>query len=94
MAVAKARPGPVPSERERERAARVARVMVSELLMYHQGAVEEGLRRRDFFERLGAEIDDVRATYDRQIAEHVRWEQDYVQLAIDKALAERSTPGG
>ncbi|HSK08730.1 MAG TPA: hypothetical protein VK911_04080 [Vicinamibacterales bacterium] len=53
--------------REEESARRYARLLLSEVKLYNESAVEEGCARRDLLARLGPEIDRARRLYEEKI---------------------------
>lgn len=59
-------------EREREEARRLARLILSDIIIYHPQKVEEGICNDTFFELLRAEIDEGRQYYDSRVPERVR----------------------
>src|SRR5207247_6658306 len=53
-------------------AQRYARLLVSEIKLYHEAAVSEGRRDRDLATRLGGEIARARAMYEQRVPPHIR----------------------
>ena len=90
-AVAKEEPkeNPYANDPKHKNAARIARVMVADLLLYHKQEVEEGIRNGDFFERNKEALDDMRSTYDSRLDEEVRNQWDYLEPAIQKLLRDK-----
>ena len=74
---------------EHKNAARVARVMMSDLYLYNRDAVEAGIREGDFFERNEEAITDMRTTYESRVPEHVRARKDHLADAISAFLAKK-----
>jgi len=70
-------------------AARIARVMVSDLELYYAKDVIEGLNSGDFEERLKGQIEEMRKTYETRVAEDVREKKDYLQEALDNYLSDK-----
>src|SRR5581483_1578612 len=56
---------------EVEEAARIARLLVQEIVLYNQAALDEGRRSRDIYNRLRDDIDRSRAAYDRRVSPKV-----------------------
>jgi hypothetical protein len=56
-----------PSEDETTAARRFARLLVSEIKLYNEGAVRVGRERRDLLQRLGEEIDRARRLYEERV---------------------------
>ena len=59
-------------EREREEARRLARLILSDIIIYHPQKVEEGIRNNTFFDLLRAEIDEGRQYYDSRVPMRIR----------------------
>jgi hypothetical protein len=65
-------------------ARRYARLLVSEIMLYHEAAVREGRQHRDLGRRLSAEIERARRAYDERVAStvpdrHRHFHQELVQ---------------
>jgi hypothetical protein len=74
---------------EHQNAARVARVMVSDLLLYQKDDIDEGLRQDDFFERNKEALGDMRETYDQRVPEAIRAQKDHLKEAIENFIVKR-----
>jgi hypothetical protein len=74
---------------EHQNAARAARVMVSDLLLYHKDDVDGGIKDGAFLERNKDALADMKATYESRVPKHVREHKDYLQEAIDNFIANR-----
>jgi hypothetical protein len=68
-------------------ARRYARLLVSEIKLYHEAAVVEGRRDRDLASRLGGEIARARVLYEQRIPPHVRQRGDYFHDELVRTLA-------
>jgi hypothetical protein len=68
-------------------ARRYARLLVSEIKLYHESAVIDGRRDRDLATRLGGEIARARAMFEERVAEHVRQRADYFHDELVRTLA-------
>jgi hypothetical protein len=68
-------------------ARRYARLLVSEIKLYHEPAVIDGRRDRDLATRLGGEITHARAMYDQRVPPHVRERADYFHDELVRTLA-------
>jgi hypothetical protein len=80
--------GQTPSGDSDEVAARrYARLLISEIKLYHQDAVEAGQRERDLSMRLGGEIERARVLYDERVPRHVRDASDYFHDELVRTLA-------
>ncbi len=75
------------SAEEDTSARRYARLLVSEIKLYHEPAVIEGRRDRDLAVRLGGEINRARAMYEQRVPPHVRERADYFYDELVRTLA-------
>ncbi|MFP3939910.1 MAG: hypothetical protein ACLF0P_06360 [Thermoanaerobaculia bacterium] len=73
-------------EAAHEEARRLARLLVSEIQLYNQDAVEEGRRNRDIYERLKDDIDRSRELYDERVDSAVRDSTDYFYQELVRQL--------
>lgn len=73
---------------EEASARRYARLLVSEIKLYHEGDVMVGRRERDLTSRLGGEISRARVLYDQRVPAHVRERADYFQDELVRTLAD------
>lgn len=69
-------------------ARRYARLLVSEIRMYHEPAVDAARRTRDLRARLGGEIDRARRLYEERIPAAVRQTADYFEQELVRTLAD------
>ena len=70
-----------------ESARRYARLLVSEIKLYHEAAVVAGQRERDLARRLGDEIARARVLYEQRVAAHLRQGTDYFDAELVRTLA-------
>ena len=70
-----------------ESARRYARLLVSEIKLYHEAAVIAGRRERDLATRLAAEIARARVLYEQRVAAAERQGTDYFQAELVRTLA-------
>ena len=75
------------NEEDEISARRYARLLVSEIKLYHEPAVIEGRRDRDLATRLGGEITHARAMYEQRVPPHVRERADYFHDELVRTLA-------
>lgn len=87
-------PGPAsdPSSRNgeeetEESARRYARLLVSEIRLYHEPTVAAGRRERDLMARLGGEIARARVLYDQRVPAALRERTDYFHAELVRTLA-------
>jgi hypothetical protein len=72
---------------EAQGARRYARLLVSEIKLYNEGAVRVGRERRDLMKRLTGEIDRARKLYEERIPASVRERDAYFQQELVQTLA-------
>ncbi len=70
-----------------ERAKRLARIIVSDIILYNQDAVTEGIKNGTFFELLKEDIEEGRRLYEKRVPESIRLERDYYQEAFDNFIS-------
>lgn len=75
---------------ERERAQRLARIAVSEMLLYQPEKFEQATRDGNLEQVLDLEIQEARALLRQRISEEVRAEADFVMDELQRVAAERS----
>ena len=68
-------------------ARRYARLLVSEIKLYHESAVVDGRRDRDLATRLGGEIARARVMYEQRVPPSVRERADYFRDELVRTLA-------
>ena len=71
---------------EVERARRFARLIVSDIALYNQETVAEGIARGTFYDLLNEDITEGRALYEKRIPETIRQSKDYFQEAFDNFI--------
>ncbi|MFQ5525057.1 MAG: hypothetical protein ACE5GX_02235 [Thermoanaerobaculia bacterium] len=79
--------GDAGSDSEHEEAQRLARLLVTEIKLYNEEAVEEGRRSSSVYSRLQEDIDRSRQIFEDRIDERVRAENDYFKQALVRILA-------
>jgi hypothetical protein len=77
---------PAPQDEEQS-ARRYAKLLVSEIKLYNEGAVRVGRERRDLLHRLRAEIDRARRLYDERVSSTVPGRAAYFQQELVQTLA-------
>jgi hypothetical protein len=68
-------------------ARRYARLLVSEIKLYHEDSVAAGRRDRDLGSRLGGEIARARVLYEQRVPPHVRLRAPYFEDELVRTLA-------
>ncbi len=74
---------------ERERAERLARIAVSEMLLYQPEKFDQAVAEGNLEEVLGVEIQEARALICQRISEPVRAERDFILEELERVAAER-----
>lgn len=78
----------VANDDDAQGARRYARLLVSEIKLYNEGAVRVGRERRDLSKRLKGEIDRARKLYEERIPASVRERDSYFQQELVQTLAD------
>ena len=73
---------------EQASAQRYAKLLVSEIKLYHEADVVSGRRARDLMQRLGGEIAHARVMYEQRVPPHVRSHADYFHDELVRTLAD------
>ncbi|MBI5190212.1 MAG: zinc-ribbon domain-containing protein [Nitrospirae bacterium] len=72
-----------------EAARRFARIILSDIALYNQAAVEEGVRTGNFLEILSAELKEGRDLYNTRVSAEVRASMDYFADEIEKYIEKK-----
>ena len=70
-----------------EKARRFARIIVSDIALYNQEAVIEGLKNGTFYNLLGKDVDEGRDLYEGRVPSLIRAKKDYYQEAFDNFIS-------
>ena len=70
-----------------EEARRFARLLVSEIKLYNEEAVERGREQRDLYQRLRDDIDRSREMYEKRIPADIRAARDHFREELVRILA-------
>ena len=73
---------------ETQGARRYAKLLVSEIKLYNEGAVRVGRERRDLMLRLKAEIERARKLYEERVPASIRGRDSYFQHELVQTLAD------
>jgi hypothetical protein len=65
-----------------ERAKRLARLIVADIVLYNKEKIADGIRNDNLFEVLERELDDGRKYYDQNVDRRVALATDYFSLAV------------
>ena len=68
-------------------ARRTARLLVSDIRLFHEPAVNDGRRHRNLLSRLAPEIEKARQAYNEQVPPDVRSQTDYFHQELIRTLA-------
>lgn len=69
-----------------EKARRFARIIVSDIALYNQEAVIDGIKNGTFFELLNNDVTEGRELFEKRIPAAVRAKKDYYQEAFDNFI--------
>jgi hypothetical protein len=72
---------------EDEAARRYARLLVSEIKLYHEAAVVAGRKERDLASRLSAQITRARVMYEQRVPAQIRTHVDHFHAELVRTLA-------
>ncbi len=73
--------------REEDSARRYARLLISEIKLYNESAVEQGRQHGDLLRRLGTDIERARRLYEEKIPDAVRQRVNCFDLEVVRTLA-------
>ncbi len=76
-----------------EKAKRLARLIVSDIVLYNQAAVEEGIRNDNFFEVMSHDIQEARNLYASRVPEEIRKETSYLDDAFTNLIERKKREG-
>ncbi len=79
---------PAEEERKHEEARRFARLLVSEIRLYNEQAVQEGKASNDIYQRLREDIDRSREMYEQRVPAEVRAASNYFFEELVRILAD------
>lgn len=71
------------------KARRLARIIVSDIALYNQAEVEEGIRNGNIYTLLADDIREGRALYDRRVPEEIRSCSSYLKEAFEELIAKK-----
>lgn len=75
---------------EAEKARRLARAIVSDVALYNQSKVQEGIINDNLFEVLEEELEEGRQLYHSRVAPSITQEHNFYDLAIVDVLVKQS----
>jgi hypothetical protein len=71
------------------KARRLARIIVSDIVLYNQDKVEEGVSNGTFFDLLADDITEGRALYKRRVSEEIRKNTSYLEDGFEELIAKK-----
>lgn len=71
------------------KARRLARIIVSDIALYNQDLVEEGIRQGTFHQLLSSDIDEGRRLFQERIAPEIRSREDFLEQAFASFIERR-----
>jgi hypothetical protein len=85
----------VSAVQEPERAARLARAILSDVMLYHADEVRRGIEADDLFERLAPELEEARAYFESRVEAEVAratnaWNRALVDVLVYRSRGVRS----
>jgi hypothetical protein len=81
-------PRTVPELTEAEvKARRFARIIVSDIALYNQAKVEEGVKNGAFYDLLANEINEGRALYSSRVPENISKDRSFLEEAFEELIA-------
>ncbi len=78
------------ADEEHRRAARIARVMVADLLLYNRSLLEKDIGEETLRKLLGMQYRGARETFESRVSEHVRKQRHYLDVEFERALRRRA----
>jgi hypothetical protein len=69
-----------------EKAKRLARLIVSDIVLYNQAVVEEGIRNDNFFEAMSHDVQEARNLYASRVPEEIRKDTTYLDDAFNDLI--------
>jgi hypothetical protein len=73
---------------DEDAARRYARLLISEIKLYHEADVNQGKRERDLLQRLKPEIDRARRLFDERVPPEVRTRTQCFEQELVRTLAD------
>lgn len=77
------------SIKDPDAARRLARAIASDVALYNEPKIQQGIENDDFFERLAKELDEGRAHYDSKVDAGMRQATNFYDLAIVDIILKR-----
>lgn len=77
-----------------EKARRLARIIVSDIALYNQDLIEQGVREGNLAEKLASEVAEAREVFAQRVEERVRNQCDYLGEEIDRLIESKKAEAG
>lgn len=71
------------------KAKRLARIIVSDIVLYNQARVEEGVKNGTFYDLIADDIAEGRALYERRVPEELRRRTSYLDDTFEELIAKK-----
>lgn len=84
-----AREGSKEDSKEDEAARRLARIIVSDIVLYNKKKVDDGIRTNTFFDLLKEEIEEGRKHYLSRVSSELQKKRDYYKEAFEEFIKKR-----
>lgn len=72
-----------------EKAKRFARIIISDIALYNQRLVDEGIRNNNFHTLFESEIKEGRELYNNRVSPEIRHHEDYYRQAMDEFIEKK-----
>lgn len=82
-------PAPAELPPEQVKARRLARIIVSDIVLYNQGKVEQGVREGTFYQLLADDIREGENLYRQRVSETVRDTTSFLEDAFEEVIAKK-----
>ena len=79
-------PAPNGANGEHEKARRLAKLIVGDILLYNADRIPDAVKSGTFFEVMKGDIKDGRDFYDEKVPADIRRERDYIQEVLEEVL--------
>jgi len=73
-------------DEEHEKAKRLARIIVSDIMLYNQDVIEKGIREGNFYQLLEKDIEEGRGYYQERVPSDVRKGTDYLGYYLEEFI--------
>ena len=79
---------------EHEKAKRLARIVVSDIALYNQDLIKEGVQKGNFYELLKRDIEEAYKLFKERVPAEVRDSHDYLKEAFEQLIASKRSELG